>query len=166
MHNNSSKSLLLLKTLDQLTNPLTTECYRDFYTVLRGVYMMFVLSQNMHILKTAPENEILSLYGSSTVKIAWHGLLRTRRKSCFYGPSWWHVCCLLHGPPISNMWYDSCLCCCWSVNQLQRRAGAQSRSWRTAQECISDLFPPLSDWNLVCGLTHLWDHKTNITRSP
>uniref|UniRef100_A0AAX7UFT7 Cytidyltransferase-like domain-containing protein n=1 Tax=Astatotilapia calliptera TaxID=8154 RepID=A0AAX7UFT7_ASTCA len=32
-----------------------------------------------------------------------------------------------------------------SINQLQRRAGAQSRSWRTAQERISDLFPPLSD---------------------
>lgn len=102
----------------------------------------------------------------STVKIAWHGHLRTRRKSCFYGPAWRHVCCLLHGPPKSSMWYDSCLYCCWSVNQLQRRAGAQSRSWRTAQERISDLFPPLSDCNLVCGLTHLWDHKTNITCSP
>lgn len=112
--------------------------------------MMFLLSQNMHILKTAAENEILSLYGSSLYSE------NSMRKSCFYGPAWL---------PKSSMWYDSCLCCCWSVNQLQRRAGTQSRSWRTAQERISDLFPPLSDWNLVCGLTHLWDHKTNITCS-
>lgn len=80
----------------------------------------------------------------STVKIAWE-------KAVFMGQ---------HGCP-SQVCGTTLVCAVVGQSTSCREEQVHSRGLGG----LSDLFPPLSDWNLVCGLTHLWDHKTNITCS-
>lgn len=65
---------------------------------------------------------------------------------------------VVSGGSVKNMWYYSCLCCCWSISQLWRRAKLLHRkSWREAESLKTVKSLHCSHFlYFLCSIFNIW----------